>query len=151
MTDLANRRLFQRHAEAVIAHAARNDELVVLAVLDIDHFKQFNDRFCHTIGDQALRQVAHAIASVARRPMDMATKFGEEEFALLLHGSDLPRAVPILEALRGKIAALDLPVLADAKLLTISIGAESLETIYDQANRLLYAAKANGRDRISTD
>ncbi|MGV8834291.1 MAG: diguanylate cyclase domain-containing protein [Devosia sp.] len=157
LTDLANRRLFQRHAEAVIGHAVRHDEPLVLAVLDIDHFKRFNDRFGHAVGDQALRLVANAIASVARRPMDMATRLGGEEFALLLHGSDLQRAVPVLEALRDQIAKLAIPMLANAGHLTISIGAtslngtEDLAAIYDRADRLLYASKADGRDRLSTD
>ena len=156
LTDLANRRLFQRHADAVIAHATRHDEPVVLAMLDIDHFKRFNDRFGHAAGDQALRLVADAIASVARRPMDMATRLGGEEFALLLHGSDLARAIPILESLRGQIASLVMPHLPSAMPLTISIGAtslsgrESLAEIYDRADRLLYASKSNGRDRLST-
>jgi len=157
LTDLANRRLFQRHAEAVIAHAARHDEPVVLAMLDIDHFKRFNDRFGHAIGDQALRLVADAIARVARRPMDMATRLGGEEFALLLHGSTMPMAIPILEALRREISDLVVPNQPHAGALTISIGAtspasqETLADIYDRADRLLYASKANGRDRLSTD
>tara|TARA_R110002124_G_scaffold284320_2_gene461321 strand:+ start:165 stop:1358 length:1194 start_codon:yes stop_codon:yes gene_type:complete len=157
LTDLANRRLFQRHAEAVISHAARHDEPIVLAMLDIDHFKRFNDRFGHAIGDQALRLVADAIARVARRPMDMATRLGGEEFALLLHGSTMQMAIPILENLRGEISSLVVPNLPYAEALTISIGAtsaashETLAEIYDRADRLLYASKASGRDRLSTD
>ena len=155
LTDLANRRLFQRHADAVIGHAARHGETLVLAMLDIDHFKHFNDRFGHAAGDRALRQVADAIASVARRPMDMATRLGGEEFALLLQGTDLNQAIPVLEALRAQISALPMPV--GAPPLTISIGAtsptgsERLADIYDRADRLLYAAKSSGRDRLSTD
>ena len=155
LTDLANRRLFQRHAESVIAHAARHDESLVLAMLDIDHFKRFNDRLGHAAGDRALRQVADAIAGVARRPMDMATRLGGEEFALLLHGSDIQRATPILEALRTQISAL--PVPAGVPPLTISIGVsspsgqESLAELYERADRLLYAAKTGGRNRLATE
>ncbi|MGV8853662.1 MAG: diguanylate cyclase [Devosia sp.] len=157
LTDLANRRLFQRHADAVIAHAARHDQPVVLAMLDIDHFKRFNDRHGHAAGDHALRRVADAIAGVARRPMDMATRLGGEEFALLLHGSDLAQAIPILETLRDQIASLALPGVPEAQPLTISIGAtsltgrEGLADIYERADRLLYTSKTNGRDRLSTD
>lgn len=155
LTDLANRRLFQRHAQAVIAHAARHGETLVLAMLDIDHFKRFNDRCGHAAGDQALQRVAEAIGSAARRPMDMATRLGGEEFALLLHGIDLDHAIPILEALRLQISTL--PVPAGSPPLTISIGAsspvgpESLADIYERADRLLYAAKSSGRDRLITD
>ncbi len=154
-TDLANRRLFQRHAEAVIGHAARHGETLVLAMLDIDHFKLFNDRFGHAAGDQALRQVAQAIASIARRPMDMAARLGGEEFSLLLPGTNLPNAIPVLEALRARISALPMP--PGAPPLTISIGASSptgtecLADIYDRADRLLYTAKSSGRDRLVTD
>ena len=155
LTDLANRRLFQRHAEAVIAHAARHDEPLALAMLDIDHFKHFNDRYGHAAGDQALQRVAEAIGGAARRPMDMATRLGGEEFALLLQGSDLSDAIPNLEALRRQISTL--PVPAGAPPLTISIGAtspvgaETLADIYERADRLLYAAKSSGRDRLATD
>ncbi|WP_193334408.1 GGDEF domain-containing protein [Devosia beringensis] len=155
LTNLANRRLFQRHAEAAIAHANRNGETLVLAMLDIDHFKNFNDRCGHAAGDQALRRVADAIASVARQPMDMATRLGGEEFALLLHGSDLGSASPVLEALRAQISALAVPT--GTPPLTISIGAtspvgtESLSEVYERADRLLYAAKSSGRDRLATD
>ena len=153
LTNLANRRLFQRHAEAALAHAARHGETLVLAMLDIDHFKRFNDRFGHAAGDQALRRVADVIASVARRPMDMATRLGGEEFALLLHGSDLQQAMPILEGLRAQIAALVVP--DDTPSLTISIGAtspmgkEELAEVYGRADQLLYRSKTNGRNRLS--
>ena len=122
-------------------------------MLDIDHFKRFNDRFGHAAGDQALRRVADVIASVARRPMDMATRLGGEEFALLLHGSDLQQAMPILEGLRAQIAALVVP--DDTPSLTISIGAtspmgkEELAEVYGRADQLLYRSKTDGRNRLS--
>lgn len=155
LTDLANRRLFQRHADAVIAHAARHEEPLVLAILDIDHFKDFNDRFGHAAGDRALYQVAEVIRSAARRPMDMPARLGGEEFALLLYGCDMAGAEPVLENLRNRVTAIDFDQ-PDAQPLTISIGAtspqpgEALSHIYDRADRLLYASKADGRDRIST-
>ncbi|MBU1304150.1 MAG: GGDEF domain-containing protein [Alphaproteobacteria bacterium] len=154
LTDLANRRLFHRHANAAISHAARNDEPVVLAMIDIDHFKLFNDNFGHAAGDDALCVVADAIRNAARRPMDMATRLGGEEFALLLYGSDMDRARPVLEALRDRIAATT-PPKPGAKGVNISIGAtmpgpgESLMEVYQRADRLLYASKTAGRDRIT--
>lgn len=153
LTDLANRRLFQRHAAAAIAHAQRTDESLVLAIVDIDHFKQFNDRHGHMAGDEALRLVADVIRDGARRPMDMAARLGGEEFALLLYGCDLDRARPILEALRQRIC--ELPVLPGSEPLSISIGAtlprpgEGLSALYERADRLLYASKADGRNRLS--
>ncbi|OYX09037.1 MAG: hypothetical protein B7Z15_14610 [Rhizobiales bacterium 32-66-8] len=154
LTDLANRRLFQRHAEAAIAHAARHDEPLVLAILDIDHFKSFNDSFGHAAGDQALCEVAEVIRAAARRPMDLAARVGGEEFALLLYGCDIARAEPVLAALRQQVAAIrfDRP---GAQPLTVSIGAtspepgEALSQVYARADGLLYGSKSDGRDRVS--
>jgi diguanylate cyclase (GGDEF)-like protein len=152
LTNLANRRLFERHAGATLAHAARTDEAMTLAVIDIDHFKQFNDLNGHAAGDEALRAVADLIADSARRPMDMAARLGGEEFALLLFGIDLARAQPVLDALRERIAAMDV----SGQRLTISIGAtgaqnEGLEALYRRADHLLYRSKEEGRNRLSTD
>ncbi|MEQ9634963.1 MAG: GGDEF domain-containing protein [Devosia marina] len=152
LTDLANRRLFQRHAAAAIAHAGRTDEPLVLAVIDIDHFKAFNDRFGHNAGDEALRQVANVIGDTARRPMDMAARLGGEEFAVLLYGTGLDHARSILETMRNNIGRIALPTGAS---LSVSIGAtplgglETLDQIYDRADNLLYASKNDGRDRIT--
>lgn len=152
LTNLANRRLFERHANATIAHAARTDEALTLAVIDIDHFKQFNDLNGHAAGDVALRAVADLIADSARRPMDMAARLGGEEFGLLLFGIDLARAQPVLEALRERVAAMEVA----GQRLTISIGAatannEGLESLYRRADRLLYRSKEEGRNRVSID
>ncbi|QYO76484.1 sensor domain-containing diguanylate cyclase [Devosia salina] len=152
LTDLANRRLFQRHASAALAHAGRTGDGLVLAVVDIDHFKAFNDRFGHTAGDEALRLVAEVIGDAARRPMDMAARLGGEEFALLLYGTDLDQAGPILETMRRRIG--DIVLAADGSV-TISIGAttcndgEDLEGLYARADALLYASKREGRDKLT--
>lgn len=152
LTDLANRRLFQRHAAAAIAHAGRTDEPLVLAVVDIDHFKAFNDRFGHSAGDDALRLVADVIADIARRPMDMAARLGGEEFAILLYGTTPEQAQPILDAMRQKIGLNMVPATTP---LTVSIGAtaldgrEGLEQVFGRADALLYASKREGRDRLT--
>lgn len=150
LTNLANRRLFERHASAALAHAHRSDEPVTLAVIDIDHFKRFNDHHGHAAGDEALRAVADSIADFARRPMDMAARLGGEEFALLLFGTDPERAAPILETLRQRVSHLDL----GGRTLTISIGAanadmDGLDALYRRADDLLYRSKENGRNRLS--
>lgn len=154
LTDLANRRLFQRHATAALAHAARTDEPVLLAMIDIDHFKMFNDKHGHAAGDEALCAVADAMRNLARRPMDMATRLGGEEFALLLYGTNMERARPVLEALRQRVLETTRPRPQD-KGVTISIGVteplpgEDLMAVYRRADELLYASKTNGRDRIT--
>lgn len=154
LTDLANRRLFQRHATEALAHAERTDEPIVLAMIDIDHFKLFNDQHGHAAGDVALCAVADAIRNLARRPMDMATRLGGEEFALLLYGTDMARARLVLEALRNRVLETT-PPRPQSKGVTISIGlteplpGEDLLDVYRRADQLLYASKANGRDRIT--
>lgn len=152
LTNLANRRLFERHADAAITHAARTGEAMTLAVIDIDHFKQFNDRHGHATGDEALRQVADIIADTARRPMDMAARLGGEEFALLLFNTNLEEAVPLLERLRQRVAETSI----SGQNLTISVGAscaedEALTALYRRADALLYRSKQDGRNRLSVD
>ena len=121
-------------------------------MVDIDHFKAFHDRFGHTAGDEALRLVAEVIGDAARRPMDMAARLGGEEFALLLYGTDLDQAGPILETMRRRIG--DIVLAADGSV-TISIGAttcndgEDLEGLYARADALLYASKREGRDKLT--
>lgn len=155
LTDLANRRLFERHAQTAMAQAARSGNDMVLAIIDIDHFKAFNDQFGHAAGDVALRTVAEVIGQTARRPMDMAARLGGEEFALLLYDCDMDRAGPILDALRQRISATAL-VSPRGGFATVSLGAtqgqagETLETVYERADQLLYAAKTAGRNRLTT-
>lgn len=152
LTDLANRRLFYRHAAAAISHAGRMGENLTLAVIDIDHFKEFNDRFGHLAGDAALRLVADVIGDAARRPMDMAARLGGEEFALLLYGTDMLQAQPILDRLRETISGLRLEQPGG---LTVSLGAtsltseEDLDRVYARADQLLYRSKAEGRNRLT--
>lgn len=152
LTDLANRRLFYRHANAAITHAARMGESLTLAIIDIDHFKSFNDRFGHLAGDAALQKVAEVIGDGARRPMDMAARLGGEEFALLLYDTDTDRAEPILQRLCNAVAGLNFDQPAR---LSISIGAtalasgEDLNRIYARADQLLYRSKAEGRNRLT--
>ncbi len=152
LTDLANRRLFHRHANAAITHASRTGESLVLAVIDIDHFKMFNDSFGHTAGDEALRIVAEIIGDAARRPMDMAARLGGEEFALLLYGTDIEKAQPILDAMRQRVSAAAVAVNGS---LTVSVGATTLDTrddldrLYARADSLLYASKHEGRDKLT--
>lgn len=152
LTELANRRLFRRHASAAITHAGRTGDALVLAVIDIDHFKNFNDSFGHTAGDEALRAVASIIGDAARRPMDMAARLGGEEFALLLYSTGPEEAGAILETLRERVSAA---VIAVNGSLTISIGAtalgedDDLDRLYARADSLLYASKHDGRDRLT--
>jgi len=126
-------------------------------MLDIDHFKRFNDHYGHQAGDDALRQVGRLLQNFARRPMDMAVRLGGEEFALLLYGCDAEQLQTLGEALRSGLATLNIAHAASptADHLTVSMGArlamdgESSEELYRQVDDLLYQAKQAGRNHLT--
>jgi diguanylate cyclase (GGDEF)-like protein len=131
---------------------------LALVILDIDHFKRFNDQHGHAVGDQCLQHVARVLASGCRRPGDLAARIGGEEFALLLPNTSVIGAVAMAQRLR---VALQAPADPSAPQLphtvTVSIGiahagsAEPLVAaeLIRNADRALYASKANGRDQVT--
>lgn len=121
-----------------------------LAVLDIDHFKQVNDRYGHLLGDRALRAVADAIRSCIRHD-DVAARYGGEEFVIILPSTSIALAMDIAERIRAQIVAIDLPFP-----MTVSIGVapgdprvQTPEQVFEQADKALYRAKAEGRNRVA--
>jgi diguanylate cyclase (GGDEF)-like protein len=157
LTGLANRRLFDRRLADECARAARHGLPLALVVIDIDHFKRYNDRHGHPQGDQCLRQVATLLRDSARRPADLAARLGGEEFALLLPHDSAADAAATAERLRHALvcAALahgDSPV---SSLVTVSIGiaacaigtACSGKDLLAAADAALYRAKQAGRDQ----
>ncbi|WP_265583993.1 diguanylate cyclase [Chitinimonas koreensis] len=104
LTGLVNRRYFDEALALACRQAARRGEPLNLAMIDVDYFKQYNDRYGHPAGDEALRQVARLVQRHARRPDDVAARYGGEEFVLLLPGQ--PDFGALLEALRGEVQAL---------------------------------------------
>lgn len=109
LTGVANRRRFDELLHREWQRAQRNTEPLSLAMIDIDHFKAYNDRLGHPAGDQCLRRVAEALRSVARRPADALARYGGEEFVLLLPQTDPPGARHLGEALVQAVAAQHLP------------------------------------------
>lgn len=157
LTALHNRRSFTQHLDLVLRQGSRESAKVALMMLDIDHFKRFNDHYGHQAGDDALRQVGRLLQNFARRPMDMAVRLGGEEFALLLYGCDTEQLRALGEALRNELATLNIVHAASptAKHLTISMGArlatdgESSEELYRRVDSLLYQAKQAGRNHLT--
>ena len=154
LTGLANRRAFLEHAQAFLSAAARSGAPLALLLLDIDRFKAVNDRFGHGAGDAVLRAVAAALRG-AIRVEDLPVRWGGEEFAVLLPGTDLPAAVALAERLRAAVRD-GVPHPAGGRV-TVSIGAARLglgppDAALDAALRIadaaLYRAKASGRDRV---
>ncbi|NQZ21021.1 MAG: diguanylate cyclase [Colwellia sp.] len=145
-------------AEEVDVNKQENTSLVV-AIIDIDFFKQFNDNYGHGAGDVALRQVGQALCEVCQRPRDFVARYGGEEFVVILPDCDQVNAENILnnltQAIDDKMIRHEFSSIS--KLLTISIGAivvkssvsSSVANIMKQADSLLYQAKNNGRDQWS--
>ena len=158
LTGLYNRRMFDDLTNRLWLQAQRNQEALQIILVDIDHFKAYNDLYGHQAGDNCIRRVASIIARAAKRPFDFCARYGGEEFALVLYapsGSD-PTALP--EQIRRDIMALDIPhAHADtAPMLTVSIGSataapetkRSLAGLIQTADEALYRAKQLGRNRV---
>ncbi len=157
LTGLSNRRTLNLHLERIWKQAIREKEDVAIAMIDIDHFKKYNDRYGHAQGDAALRAVADVISHYARRPLDITARYGGEEFAVVwFHPSarELPRMAEILTT---AVANLGLPH-ADSEYgkVTISVGVALMAPSAGQssaealrlADQALYKAKEQGRNRV---
>ena len=156
LTRLANRRWFDLFVQDELGRAKRDQLVVALLLIDIDHFKQFNDRYGHVLGDECLKAVGALIKDSIKRPGDLAARYGGEEFAVVLPGTDGPGALVVAEQIRQAIAALEVPgEQATALRVTVSIGvsalipaqADSPQSLIQAADQALYAAKKAGRNR----
>lgn len=155
LTGIANRRRFD---EVLALEWARRDQglgRLALLMIDIDHFKQLNDRFGHSIGDERLRTVARALAECARRDTDLIARHGGEEFAAILTDVDPQDAAIVAERMRALVESLALPSGSALGIVTISIGLtcahpldDDIDAFAAQADAALYDAKRNGRNQI---
>lgn len=158
LTELANRRRFDELYEQEWQRAIQSGRPLSLALLDIDAFKQFNDRYGHPAGDRALRSVARTAGAAMHRPGDLAARYGGEELLLLLPETDAQSAHAIAETLRAAIAGLAIPHEASsvAPVLTVSIGGATFDPagdeqpfeLFEAADAQLYRAKQAGRDQV---
>jgi len=157
LTGIANRRTFETALAKEWRRAVRSGAVLSLLMVDIDHFKQFNDRLGHQRGDACLRDVASALAKEARRAGDFPARYGGEEFGVLLPATDAAGAAHIAENIRAGVERLAIahPLSSAGPLVTVSIGAASLApTMDDRVEKLvcfadiaLYRAKDFGRNR----
>ncbi|WCE04389.1 diguanylate cyclase [Pseudoxanthomonas sp. JBR18] len=153
LTGLDNRRRLLE----VLAPPAEGSQPSSLILLDVDHFKAFNDRHGHPAGDEALRRVAEALRTCIPSDAHVA-RHGGEEFACVLPEADLPRALRVAECIRAAVAACPIPVPGHSapRHVTISAGVAALEIttredmlrLFNDADLALYQAKAQGRDRV---
>lgn len=160
LTGLHNRRALDERLEVELRHAARNQQPLALALIDVDHFKLYNDHQGHQAGDEALRRVGMALQACMLRPVDLAARYGGEELACLLPQTDAGGAQAVGERLRAAIEALALPHPHSpvAPVLTISVGVASgpgrvdgdPQPLLRAADAALYAAKHAGRNCVRT-
>lgn len=149
LTGLANRRVFDEDLHAELARARRSGAPVGLALVDVDHFKRFNDTHGHLAGDEALVVVARTLVESARAE-DRVCRIGGEEFALILPGADAPRAAEVGERVRRAVEAIDIPY----GRLTVSVGvvtsdgSDTIAALVAAADACLYRAKDEGRNRV---
>lgn len=155
LTGLPNRRQLDQVLRREWARAQRTQRPIAVLMIDVDHFRSFNERHGHAGGDEALRRVADAIGCSLLRPTDLAARYGGEEFVAILPDTDLAGARTLAERIRVSVQALP-PYGEDEKPVSISIGvgvyapgtALSLGDLMASADEALYRAKRNGRNRV---
>jgi diguanylate cyclase (GGDEF)-like protein len=155
LSGLMNRRTFDAHLRLVWQHALREQRPVAVLMIDIDHFKQFNDAMGHQAADEVLRKVADTIREFAHRPLDLAARYGGEEFALILYDLSTPHVQQIAERLRETVESLG-NIAPAGRAVTVSVGVGmALPTIgrtpegaLQLADEALYDAKRAGRNRV---
>ncbi len=158
LTGLANRRHFDEVKQIEFRRALRTGQPLSLLVCDIDFFKRYNDRYGHAAGDQCLRAVAKAMQTTCSRAGDLVARIGGEEFAILLPGIDAAHGTELASHLCQAVAALAIPH-QDSEVaahVTLSAGlaqldatqVERFDTLFDQADKALYQAKSQGRNRV---
>jgi diguanylate cyclase len=157
LSGLANRKAFDEALERASAQADQAGETVTLAVIDIDHFKSFNDTWGHQTGDQVIRYVASVIGRASGNPR-FSARYGGEEFAIIFPGEGARTALAVLEAVREEVSSRILKRRStneDLGAITISAGiaerkaGEPPASLIERADSALYASKRGGRNRTS--
>ena len=156
LTGLANRRIFDETLEAEWRRAQRAQYPVSLLMIDVDHFKRYNDAFGHQHGDECLRKVASALTDVTVRTCDLVARYGGEEFVVILPATDKKGALVVAERIRAAVEEIQMPHAGEGdEVVTVSIGVATSNSVIDSpitlvasADDALYCAKDAGRNRV---
>ncbi len=158
LTGIPNRRRFDETLALEWRRSGREAYTISLIMIDIDHFKAYNDNYGHTTGDECLRQVAGCLFSMVNRPGDLMARYGGEEFACILPITGLTDAARLAEKMKAAVEALDIPHLYSPTRdkVTISLGVATVYPVagmksvflVEGADDCLYRAKSEGRNRV---
>lgn len=157
LTGLANRRRLDGHVSEIWGNGAEEDRLAAVIMIDIDHFKRYNDRYGHADGDGCLKRVAASVAAEITEGSGLAVRLGGEEFLVLLAGAGMSDAVRFAERVRRRIRSCAIPheALGPDGIVTVSVGAaagpvsaHTFAELLSAADAALYAAKRNGRNQV---
>ena len=158
LTKVGNRRFFEKFFADEWSRANRSEKEISLILLDVDHFKLYNDTYGHQLGDDCLKKVAEALKFTIRRPTDLLARFGGEEFAIVLGDTNSEGALNIAKQVIESVRNLKIPHRASktSDCITISVGVATTFVTFDieeadmikAADDALYQAKENGRNRI---
>ncbi len=159
LTDVANRRVFNDRLETEWRRCRRSQQPLSLLMIDIDHFKRFNDLYGHVAGDECLKAVATAMSATITRAADLVARFGGDEFGAILPETTEDRSIHLAEELRRRIEKLALKDLPKPARITISIGVStevpgedrSMEDLIRSADASLYIAKNEGRNLVHSN
>lgn len=160
LTGIANRRSFDDKLSHEWLRARRQKTSIALLLLDVDHFKRFNDTYGHQMGDECLRRIAECVSGIVLRPGDLVARYGGEEFAAVLPSVGVEGALTVAHRVRTAIIGLAIPhVASHTGSVTASIGVAAGSPGLDQpyqalikaADIALYRAKAEGRDRVAME
>lgn len=158
LTGLKNRRVFDEELESLWKQAHRDGNALGLLMIDVDHFKAYNDHYGHQMGDRCLAKVCQVLSDAVRRPLDVAARIGGEEFAVLYYASTAEHVVAAGKEIEAAVRALKIPHARSdsAAHVTVSLGAgqvfprpdRSPESLVRQVDQALYQAKSQGRGRL---
>jgi diguanylate cyclase (GGDEF)-like protein len=157
LTGCLNRRAFFELASELLAQAQQSRQPLCCLMIDIDHFKQFNDNYGHAVGDQVIQVVARSLGAGLRQS-DVLGRYGGEEFCVVLPGLTVQDALAVAERMRGEIqtqAHMAIrgtqvkAITASFGVTTVNVQARNIEGLIDQADQALYQSKQNGRNRVT--